>query len=630
MGDQQVKPLTTQAKKEFLRYLLDDIRTLEAMIDGGMIEQGITRIGAEQEYCLVGKNLRPSMAGPLVLGMISDDHFTSELAQWNLEINLDPQDAGSGCFNRMLNQLETLMTKADESAEQFDSRVMLTGILPTIRKSDLDFRFMSPNPRYRTIDSILKELRGEEFSLYIEGVDELSLRHDSILFEACNTSFQIHLQIDPAEFADRYNWAQVIAGPVLASCVNSPVLLGRELWSETRIALFRQSLDVRNAGSDVSDRQPRVAFGYDWLHTSAAEIFKNDMAIYPLIIASEMEGDGAMEILKRGEIPKLRAMNLHNGTLYKWNRACYGVGNGKPHLRIENRYVPAGPTVHDEMANTVFWIGLMMAMPDKCRGQWKKHFWFQDVRSNFLKAARNGLANEFKWFGEFREASRLIVDDLIPMAAKGLESLGVEAEEYQPFLLTIQQRVEQKKTGADWIIDSMRHLREKNSLPESTLIMTHAMAENRVSGTPGHEWDLPCKSVLVTIPDRYQRVDSVMVTRLITISDDDLLDFAEALMEWNGFHHLPVEDTHGYICGIISSKDLDRFRQGGKMQIDAAVQDAMTTDIITVTPETSLEKAEKVMDLNGFGSLPVVREGRVIGIVTASDILALKEKTSQV
>lgn len=626
MGDQQVKPLTSQAKKNFLRHLLQDIRALEMMIEDGMIESCVNRIGAEQEYCLVGNDFLPSMQAPEILDSISDPHFTSELAKWNLEINLDPQDLQAGCFSRMQQQLESLVRLADQKAEAFGCQTVLTGILPTIRKSELDFSCMTPNPRYRALDGVLKELRGCKFSLDIEGVDEIRLLHDSILFEACNTSFQIHLQVDPDDFADRYNWAQVIAGPVLAACVNSPVLLGKELWSETRIALFRQSLDVRNAGEDLSDRQPRVAFGYDWLKESAVEIFKNDVAMYPLIISADLGEENAVSMLQNGEVPSLKAMNLHNGTLYKWNRACYGVGGGKAHLRIENRYIPSGPTPVDEIANTVFWVGLMMAMPDHCRGNWSKFFWFQDVRSNFLKSARNGLANEMKWFGESRDVTKLILDDLIPMAASGLDNAGIPSTEFEPFLRMLAARVRKRQTGSDWTIDSLRQLRQKNTVADSMLLITESMTRQRKEGVPVHLWQLPSDSRLISIPGRNQRVDSLMVTRLVTVKEDDLLDFADALMEWSGIHHLPVENGAGDICGIVSSKDIRRFRRIEVGIENPLVHQCMTGDVITVTPETSLLQAESLMIENGFGSLPVVRNQRVLGIVTASDILALKEK----
>ncbi len=629
MGDQQISPLTSQAKKDFLRNLLDDIKALETMIENGQIESGKTRIGAEQEYCLVQENFRPSMLGPEILASIEDEHFTSELAKWNLEINLDPQDATAGCFEKMESQLDELLKIAHQSAEAQKNRVILTGILPTIRKSELDFNNMTPNPRYRVLDNILKELRGEEFSLNIEGVDEVSVKADSILYEACNTSFQIHLQIQPDEFADMYNWAQVLAAPVLAASVNSPLLLGKELWMETRIALFRQSLDIRHAGNYIRDKQPRVAFGHDWLNKSVVEIFKNDVAMYRLIISAEVE-ENSLDVLKRGEVPDLRAMNLHNGTLYKWNRACYGIGGGIPHLRIENRYVPSGPTPHDEMANTAFWVGLMLTMPDKCRGNWDKHFHFRDVRHNFLKAAQHGLSNEFTWFGKTMTASSLILDELIPLANQGLQTIGLESNEINKYLATISRRIEKKQTGADWIVKSMRHLSDQCSTDESILIVTQQMNEQCREGIPVHDWTLPKQKLLASIPDRYERVDSIMTSQVMTVRDDDLLDFAQALMEWYEFSRLPVENSKGQIQGVITVNDVAQFCGANPDSVPAEtlVRDCMTADVLTIAPERSIAKAEKIMLANEIGLLPVVRDDRIIGIITAEDVRSIKEKSN--
>ena len=260
MGDQQISPLSGQTKTAFLRHLLDDIGALEQMIEEGLIEKGITRIGAEQELCLIKDDLRPAMTGPQILRTINEPHYTSELAQWNLEINLDPQEAKPGCLRKMDLQLNELLQLGKKQAAAVDCHVLLTGILPTIRKSELDFKYMTPNPRFRAMDKILRELRGEDFSLYIEGVDEINLKHGSILFEACNTSFQIHLQIDPAEFADKYNWAQVLAGPVLAACVNSPMLLGKELWQADMAHTLLYTLGI-NAGP--GDRIVPERFNWD-------------------------------------------------------------------------------------------------------------------------------------------------------------------------------------------------------------------------------------------------------------------------------------------------------------------------------------------------------------------------------
>ncbi len=626
MGDQQISPLSSQSKSEFLRHLLDDIQSLQQMIADGFIEKGVTRIGAEQELCLVNQNLRPAMTGPAILATNDEPSFTPELAQWNLEINLDPADAEAGCLVSMHTQLNRLLHHANDLAKTFDSSVVLTGILPTIRKSELDFKYMTPNPRYRVLDQILKNLRGEDFTLYVEGVDEINLKHDSILFEACNTSFQVHLQIDPDEFVDKYNWAQVLAGPVLAAAVNSPLLLGKELWSETRIALFRQSIEIRNSGKDVRDKQPRVAFGGDWLRNSAVEIFKDDIAFYKLIVASKLDSPGSAELLSQGLIPELRAMNLHNGTVYKWNRACYGVGNGKPHLRIENRYIPSGPTSIDEMANATFWIGLMQSVPEQCCGAWDQHFYFQEVRSNFLKAAQHGLSNQLRWFGQSIDADRLILDTLLPMAESGLQKLGIPSSEFDPYLRVIQQRVEKRQTGTSWMIDSLRSLRSRNTVDESILMITRHLQENCLGDVPVHQWKLPHRSTLTSIPNRYERVDCIMTTNVVTVHEDDLIELAQTLMTWKQIHHLPVENDAGEISGILSSSDIDRYLTTHPKGSHDLVASCMTSDFVFVSPETLLEEVEKTMADNAIGSLPVVRDQRVIGIITERDVRMLRKK----
>lgn len=626
MGDEQVNLLSGQHKTEFLRRLLDDIQALEQMIEQGVIESGISRIGAEQEICLVRDDLRPAMTAPPILKSLSHPNYTNELAQWNLEINLDPQDVLPGCLHAMDRQLADLLTIGQNQAAQYQSHLLLTGILPTIRKSELDHKFMTPSPRFRAFDKILRELRGEDFLLYIEGVDEVYLKHSSILFEACNTSFQTHLQVDPGEFADRYNWAQVIAAPVLAATVNSPLLLGKELWAETRIALFRQSIEIRHASNYMRDRQPRVAFGYDWLKSSASEIFKNDLSHYLLIMGAEFDEELSTKQLASSVVPRLKAMNVHNGTLYKWNRACYGVGKGKPHLRIECRYIPAGPTRIDEMANLTFWVGLMNAMPDKCRGAWSEHFYFQQIRSNFLKAAQHGLNSELKWFDKWYSSSQLILEQLLPMAAEGWEKWNVPKDEYGPYLKVIEGRVAKRQTGSNWIIGSLRQLRKKNSVEESLLMITKYMKENCLAERPVHEWVTPSQSSLAEIANRYERVDSIMATNLITVRGDDLLDFAAELMKWNNFRHLPVENDKGELIGIVSKKDIEQFRDSGNQDRNALVEACMITEIFWVFPETSLDKAERIMIANGIGSMPVVRDNRIFGLITVNDILQLREK----
>ena len=287
-------------------------------------------------------------------------------------------------------------------------------------------------------------MRGKEFEVHLQGVDEVMLSLKSVLFEACNTSFQLHLQIHPEDFVAKHNWSQMIAGPVLSMAVNSPLLFGEELWSETRIALFKQSLDTRTTSKFMRRKVPRVYFGSQWLEKSAAELWKNDLIRFPLVVTSD-DLSSSSEAYESGEIPKLRAIRLHNGTTYTWNRLCYGHDDTSPHLRIECRYLPAGPTAIDEIANFVFWAGLMNAAPEK-----EVRFWdnvrFREVRGNFVKAARTGLNTIFHWYGQPISAQKLILETLLPMSKVGLLKAGIDAEEIKRYLSVIEKRVSMHRT----------------------------------------------------------------------------------------------------------------------------------------------------------------------------------------
>ena len=265
MGEHKVKKITDKkARAEFIRHLLIDVDALEYMLEKDLIEGDITRIGTEQEFCLVNDNWRPSNKSGEILSDIDDPHFTTEIAVFNLEINLDPVELKNNAFSLVEDQLKDLMKKAMMTAKKYDNKIILTGILPTISKKELEFKYMTPLQRYWMLNDMLKELRGTNFRLHLRGVDELFIKHDSVMFEGCNTSFQLHLQIAPNDFISSYNWAQAISGPLLGVCTNSPILLGRELWSETRIGLFQQSIDTRNSSFALENRQSRVSFSKEW------------------------------------------------------------------------------------------------------------------------------------------------------------------------------------------------------------------------------------------------------------------------------------------------------------------------------------------------------------------------------
>lgn len=617
MGDHRVQSaLDKEVRSQFIRQLLNDIRCLELMLDRNLIESGINRIGAEQEFCLISKNWRPEKNAEELLEIIDDPHFTTELARFNLEINLDPVELRGDCFTIIHDQIKQLLNKAEAEANKKDTFTLLTGILPTISKSELGFEYMTPQPRYWLLNEMVKDIRGSDFHLHIKGVDELSISHDSVLMEACNTSFQLHLQLDPDDFVASYNWAQAISGPVLGVCANSPLLLGRELWSETRIALFQQSIDTRMTSYALKDQLARVSFGENWETGTPADVFKNDIAQHKVILARNLESN-SLDELEAGITPKLKALNIHNSTIYRWNRPCYGVGNGKAHLRIENRYIPSGPTTLDEMANFALWIGLMIGRPSEF-DDLPSTMDFKDVKSNFIKAARTGKESILRWKGELISVRDLILEELLPIAHDGLKKVKVNKETANLLLGIIEKRAK-GQTGAQWSIANYRKLRKTMRQDDALLALTKSMQQNQYSGKAIHEW--PDIHASPNTHEHAYQVGHIMSTRLFTVYEDDLAEMATQLMKWKDIHHVPVENKAGEICGLLTWTHMQRFQQNEPHSDSSlSVGDIMTKQVILAHSEMDIQEAIHLMKQNEAGCLPVVHNQHLIGIVTIKDI----------
>ncbi len=616
MGEQKVSlKSSSNTQTQFVAHLLQDIEALEYMLENNMFETGITRIGAEQEFCLVTKDWRPANNADPILEKINDPHFTTELAKYNLEINLDPIELKDNCFQVVRNQLETLLEKANTVAKEESSKVVLTGILPTISQTHLKLNYITERPRYLALNDRLMAQRGSHFYVHLMGVDELSIRHDSVLFEACNTSFQLHLQIDPDDFISSFNWAQAIAGPVLSVCTNSPLLLGRELWSETRIALFKQSIDTRHTSLALKDQMPRVSFGSNWATGSIVEIYKENIAQYKSVLAQEID-ENSLEEIKNGNIPKLKALSLHNGTLYPWNRACYGVGGGKPHLRIENRYIPAGPSVLDEMANFAFWAGLMKGRPKKF-DDIAKVMDFSDAKSNFIKAARYGNGALLCWEGKEYTANNLLKKVLLPIAKNGLKKCNINDEDIDFYLKIIENRMN-TQSGAQWMVSNLRALKKNQKTDQALRLITRYTYKNQKKGIPVSQWkDIPTK---IRPKDITPWVGHVMTTRLFTVKETDLASLATSIMDWKNIHHMPVENAEGKLCGLLTWTHVKKMKNK-KMDKNTTVKDIMVENVITATPTTPIKEAITVMKENLIGCLPVLQHDELIGIVTIKDVI---------
>lgn len=609
-------------RRAFMQALLNELRALERMLGTDLFETGIRRIGAEQEMFLVDRACRPAGIAMDVLDRISDDRFTYELGRFNLEANLSPLTLGGDCLSRMEAELDEVVGMARAAARACDGEVLLTGILPTLRQSDLGLDNMSPVPRYHALNEALMRLRDGDFRLGIKGIDQIDIRHGNIMLEACNTSFQVHFQVDPGEFARLYNMAQAVTAPLLAVAANSPMLLGRRLWQETRIAVFEHSIDARSDAHQERGLKPRVHFGDHWIEEGVAEIFREDIARFRTVLTTEVEDDPDA-MIDAGQPPRFHALNLHNGTVYRWNRACYGVFDGKAHLRIENRVLPGGPTTRDEIANAAFFFGMLAGLAEEVDDV-TRHLRFEDCKTNFFAAARLGLKAQVTWLdGDHEPATRLVEKTLLPLAERGLRSAGIEPGDIECYLGVIAARVANQQNGARWLLESMERMKGKAKPDELTRSLTGTMLKHQIEGAPVHEWEPAEFERDGDWRESYRTVGQFMTTDLFTVRPDDVVDFAASLMEWKHVRHVPVEDDSGRLVGLVSHRALLRMvaRRARKGEESIAVRDIMKADPLTVTPDTLTLDALKLMRDHRLGCLPVVREGNLVGLVTERDLL---------
>lgn len=618
--------------QKFVRYLLNDVKALEYMLENDWFESDITRIGAEQEMCLVdNKDFKPAPIAMEALKRMKDwDWVETELARFNLETNLTPRVFEKKCLSELEEENLGNLNKIREKLKRMKSKVVLAGILPTLRKSDLDFHNLTPKKRYFALmEAIQEQLLGSDFELNLDGIDELRLKHDSPLLEAVNTSFQVHLQVSPKNFVPMYNIAQALTGPIMAIAANSPMVFGRRLWHETRIAMFQQALDTRTSQEHLRERSPRVSFGNGWLDKSVLEIYREDIARFRVLLAADLEED-SVEMIKKGKVPKLRALQVHNSTVYRWNRPCYGVSdNGKPHLRIENRVLPSGPTVIDEVANAAFWLGAVVGMHDKVKDI-REYLSWEDVSDNFLKAAKFGIDTSFNWFGEKKiSACDLVLEELIPLARHGLKLQKVAPADIDRYLGIIEARAKLHMNGARWQLRAFSNLKKSVGSDEALSILTANIIKNQETETPVHLWELPEPEILAEYSPGKLRVEEFMATDLFTVQKDDLIELVAELMDWRKIRYMPVEDSKGNLVGLITSRLLLRYyakKHSFNSKEAVCVKDIMISDVIMISPDKTIIEALQLMRGNKIGCLPVVKNGELIGVITEMDFLRISSR----
>jgi gamma-glutamyl:cysteine ligase YbdK (ATP-grasp superfamily) len=427
-----------------------------------------------------------------VLGRITSRDFQTELGQFNLEVNIAPHKLVGTVFSELAEELRTSLHYADRQAADAGARIVMIGILPTLDEAHMVVENFSDEDRYFLLNDQIILVRGEDFQVVIEGQEHLATSFASIMPEACCTSVQFHLQVSPESFGAAWNAAQAISGVQVALGANSPFLFGRELWAETRIPLFEQATDFRTEELAVQGVRPRVWFGERWID-SAQDLFDENLRYFTALLPVTSEEDPE-RVLAEGGVPHLPELRLHNGTVYRWNRPVYDVARGKPHLRVENRVLPAGPTTVDVIANAAFYYGVVSSLMAADEPVWRQMD-FAAAGRNLHTAARYGLEAELVWPGKgdggrVADVRRLVLDELLPLAYAGLDALGIDPHDRDEYLGIIEGRCRTGRNGATWQSRQFHHLVEVGGLgrDEALAALVVRYADLMKQGDPAHLW----------------------------------------------------------------------------------------------------------------------------------------------
>jgi hypothetical protein len=446
--------------------------------------------GLEIEFNLVDKDVDPALRNAEVLAAIANDAFQTELGQFNIEINVRPRALTEASIAVLEDELRASLNDAEHRATEIGAHIVMIGILPTLRPDQLTADSLSANPRYSLLNQQIFAARGEDLHIAIDGPERLQMYAESIAPEAACTSLQFHLQVSPAAYASNWNAAQSIAGVQLALGSNSPFLFGKELWRETRIALFEQATDTRADELKEQGVRPRVWFGERWI-TSIFDQFEENVRYFPALLPI-CDPEDPLEVLERGDTPALPELRMHNGTVYRWNRPIYDVVNGKPHLRVENRVLPAGPTVVDILANGAFYYGLLRVLSEQDRPVWSRMS-FAAAEDNFTAGARLGINALLYWPGVGEvPATELVLRKLLPMAYEGLDRWRVSPDVRDRLLGIIEQRCIRQTNGAEWQARTVHSIESEQGVDRRQALhqMLVRYIEHMHSNEPVHTWAL--------------------------------------------------------------------------------------------------------------------------------------------
>jgi gamma-glutamyl:cysteine ligase YbdK (ATP-grasp superfamily) len=469
---------STRFKKTDFSYFEEKLAAETELLQSWFTEQRFSRQqgvgGLEVEAWLIDRQARPAPVNEQYLRQLDNPLVVPELARFNVELNVHPQQLTGDGLTKLFTELDDVWQSCQCQANRLDNSLVMTGILPTVSDRDLTLANMSAMKRYAALNQqVLRARLGQPLNLDIVGREHLQTQHHDVMLESAATSFQLHLQCNLDNARRLFNASIIASAPTVAISANAPYLFGKDLWDESRIPLFEQAVEVGGYRGAAQGPVRRVTFGSGYIRESVMECFRENFDHYPILLPVKSEDDTSM-------LPHLR---LHNGTIWRWNRPLIGFDDdGTPHIRVEHRVMPAGPTVIDQIANAAFYFGLAYWMnaqdiPPETRLS------FAGAKNNFYQAARRGLAAHIDWLDGNRYTIRdLVLRQLLRAAADGLESLNIDAADISRYLGIVEARVSGKQNGAAW----QRAFVTKYGLQLDQLTKEYVARQD--SGEPVHLW----------------------------------------------------------------------------------------------------------------------------------------------
>jgi hypothetical protein len=462
--------------QQFTAQLKEETALLKNWFKNHQFSSKSLMAGYELEAWLINKTGNPAAINEKFLEQANNPLLSPELAKFNIELNVEPEQLSNNVLSIFENKLNTLWQQCSSTALTFDTNILGIGILPTLQDSDLTLNNISLLDRYKALnEQVLTHRKGVEIELNINGEDHLQVRHKDVMLEAAATSLQIHIQVPQDVAARYYNASVLLSAPMVAISANSPCLFGKRLWQETRIPVFEQAVPTGGYGGAATGPVHRVSFGSDYVRDSLYECFQENFDHFPVLLPVHYDT----------AINEIKHLRLHNGTIWRWNRPLIGFDeNQTPHLRIEHRVCASAPSIIDNIANIAFFYGLVhyYATTDKPP---EYSMPFADAKNNFYRAAQLGLKHKTRWFNHNIDTiQKIILEKLLIEAETGLYKLGINQQESNCYLSIIKQRVEQNKTGSQWQLNFL------NTHQDNRTLLTLNYLKNQKTGRPVHEWDL--------------------------------------------------------------------------------------------------------------------------------------------